>query len=193
MIEKILPRPTSSRFQAMTASQCDKGESSEQYVCHEAEHDAVDPGSERPRGIARGQSRARSPLFWAIMAAIMTMFLVLVARSVFVTPLETRVLAEQARSLAKDLDAVVKARCAAIHVAAGSLDIDNLSASGGLERLLADLRAILPDFSSLEIINDEGQTVAMLGNVALSIIGQPVEKQALTTRNPRSPCKESCF
>jgi hypothetical protein len=88
-------------------------------------------------------------------------------------------LKEQARSLAKGLDGLVSARSAAVRVAAGNLDIDNLSAAGGLDRLLNTLRSLFPDFSNIELLNDRGQTLAMLGDLNLSLASGPKSAQVV--------------
>jgi len=96
-----------------------------------------------------------------------------------IAPLEHSLLKEQARSLAKDLDGLVSARSAAVRVAAGNLDIDNLSAAGGLDRLLNSIRSLFPDFSNIELLNDRGQTLAMMGDLNLSLAGAPKSAQVV--------------
>ena len=66
-----------------------------------------------------------------------------------------------------------------MRVAAGNLDIDNLSAAGGLDRLLNTLRSLFPDFSNIELLNDRGQTLAMMGDLNLSLTGAPKSAQVV--------------
>ena len=99
-------------------------------------------------------------------------------------PLEQNLLQEQARGLARELDGLVSARSAALRVAADSLDIDNLSAAGGLDRLLSSLRSLFPDFSNIELLNDRGQTLAMMGDLNISLAGTPKSAQVLVNSAP---------
>jgi hypothetical protein len=99
-------------------------------------------------------------------------------------PLQQNLLQEQARGLAKELDGLVSARSAALRVAADSLDIDNLSAAGGLDRLLSSLRSLFPDFLNIELLNSRGQTLAMMGDLNLSLAGTPKSAQVLVNSEP---------
>jgi hypothetical protein len=127
-----------------------------------------------------GRLRARLLVFWILIACITTMVVAIAGHFLVVAPLEQALLAEQARSLAKEVDGLIKARSAAISVAAGNLDIDNLSAAGGLDRLLSSLRALFPDFSNIEIINHRGQTIAMMGSLNLALAGTPTTPHVST-------------
>ena len=106
-------------------------------------------------------------------------------------PLQQNLLQEQARGLARELDGLVSARSAALRVAADSLDIDNLSAAGGLDRLLNSLRSLFPDFLNIELLNSRGQTLAMMGDLNLSLAGTPKSAQVLV--NPASTEEQLLF
>ena len=117
--------------------------------------------------------------FWILLTCVAIVAVALAGHLLIIAPLEQSLLKEQARSLAKDLDGLVSARSAAVRVAAGNLDIDNLSAAGGLDRLLNGLRSLFPDFSNIELLNDRGQTLAMLGDLNLSLAGAPKSAQVV--------------
>ena len=117
--------------------------------------------------------------FWILLTCAAIVTVALAGHLLIIAPLEQGLLKEQARSLAKGLDGLVSARSAAVRVAAGNLDIDNLSAAGGLDRLLNTLRSIFPDFSNIELLNDRGQTLAMMGDLNLSLAGAPKSAQVV--------------
>jgi hypothetical protein len=85
-----------------------------------------------------------------------------------VVPLETKVLSREVRGLAEEIDSMVKLKTAVITTAAGVVEVDTLVENGRLEAYLRTLRERLPDFLSMEIINDRGEVVAMIGELPLS-------------------------
>ena len=119
-----------------------------------------------------------------LLICIVTMSVALVGHFLVTGPLEQSLLQEQARGLARELDGLVSARSAAVRVAADNLDIDNLSAAGGLDRLLTSLRSLFPDFSNIELLNGRGQTLAMMGDLNLSLAGTPKSAQVLVNSAP---------
>ncbi len=86
--------------------------------------------------------------------------------------LESQLTTGEAFKLAARMDAVVAARASAIRMAAGSLEIENLTASGGLNRLLSNLKDLFPDFRSFEVFNEQGQPLAMMGELSLAEVGR---------------------
>lgn len=124
-------------------------------------------------------ANGRPLTFWILLTCVAVVTVALAGHLLIIAPLEQSLLKEQARGLAKDLDGLVSARTAAVRVAAGNLDIDNLSAAGGLDRLLNTLRSLFPDFSNIELLNDRGQTLAMMGDLNLSLAGAPKSAQVV--------------
>jgi hypothetical protein len=134
----------------------------------------------------------RQPFVGGILFICIAMItLVLVGHFLITSPLEQSVLNEQARCLAKELDGLVSARSAAVRVAADNLDIDNLSAAGGLDRLLSSLRTLFPDLSNIELLNSRGQSLAMMGNLNLFLAGSSKSAQILV--NSAAPEAELVF
>ncbi|HMK37206.1 MAG TPA: hypothetical protein VK463_19185 [Desulfomonilaceae bacterium] len=88
-----------------------------------------------------------------------------------VVPLEKELLSREVRWVAGEIDAAVKLKSAIITTAAGIIEVDTLLENGNLEKLLRTLREHLSDFFSLEIINDRGEIVAMIGELPLSQAG----------------------
>ncbi len=133
-------------------------------------------------------ARKKSPRqAFAVRILLMTIAIVsvaLVGHFSVTGPLEQSLLKEQARCLASELDGIISARSAAVQVAADNLDIDNLSATGGLDRLLSSLRSLFPDFSNIELLNGRGQTLAMMGDLNLSLTGAPNSSQVLVNSAP---------
>lgn len=128
---------------------------------------------------AQHGANGRPLTFWILLTCVTVVTVALAGHLLIIAPLEQNLLKEQARSLAKDFDGLVSARTAAVRVAAGNLDIDNLSAAGGLDRLLNTLRSLFPDFSNIELLNDRGQTLAMMGDLNLSLAGAPKSAQVV--------------
>jgi hypothetical protein len=125
-----------------------------------------------PVGNHLQRPRARTLFLWAMLAllpavVVATWFQLRVVRS-----LESQVTAREAFNLASRMDAVVAARTSAIRMAAGSLEVENLTASGGLNRLLSNLKELFPDFRSLEVFNEQGQPLAMMGELSLAEVGK---------------------
>jgi hypothetical protein len=85
-----------------------------------------------------------------------------------VAPIERKLVDVHARQVAQELDAVVKIRSAAIQVAASTRATSDLTDTEGLDRLLQALRIAFPDFLSMEIMDEHGETLAMVGELPLS-------------------------
>lgn len=88
-----------------------------------------------------------------------------------VDPASRLVLSEQAKSLAKELDAALKIRAVAIVSAAYNKPLERLLASSGLENFTNTIRSQFTDFLSLEVLNGNGEAVAMMGDLPLSQAG----------------------
>jgi hypothetical protein len=95
-----------------------------------------------------------------------------------VVPLKKELLAAEVHSVARQIDATVKLRSEVISMAAGRVAADSLLSNGRLDKFLATVREHLPDFRSLEIINDRGEIVAMIGDLPLSQAGIPMKAPA---------------
>lgn len=84
-----------------------------------------------------------------------------------VAPAQRLVLSEQARTVAKELDAAVKMRSAVVLSALYHRQLENVLASSGLESLVNSIRGQFPDFLSLEVLNVNGEVLAMVGELPL--------------------------
>ncbi len=129
-------------------------------------------------------ARART---WFLCATLAFLPAVLVAgwfQFRVVGGLESQVNTREAFNLAARMDAVVAARASAIRMAAGSLEIENLTASGGLNRLLSNLKELFPDFRSLEVFNEQGQPLAMMGELSLAEVGRESGLLRSTNHHP---------
>ena len=120
------------------------------------------------------RGKARVGLFLAILATACVLAVVvgITAQMRATEALEAQLTAAEARGVAGKLDAIIQARAAAVGMAAGSLDIEHLGARGGLERLLNHLKESFPDFLSLEVLNEQGQALAMMGDLSLLQAGR---------------------
>ncbi len=72
-------------------------------------------------------------------------------------PLEKELLSRDVSSIAQEIDSVVKFRSTVIGIGAGIVEVDTLL-NRRLDRFMAALREHLPDFLSLEIINERGKS-----------------------------------
>lgn len=111
----------------------------------------------------------RSPvLIWLCVACLPGLLLGLGAFLSAVGPLEKRLLDLEASGLARDIDSVVKVRIAAVKIAATGIEIDDLSEAVALDNLLTSFRSAFRDFLSLEVLNEHGEVLAMVGELPLS-------------------------
>jgi hypothetical protein len=129
-------------------------------------------GWKRGKGSDLGRSSAITVLLCAGFACLFAGLVAYWFQFRVVEDLETRLTVREARSVAAKIDSVLAARVAALRMAAGSLETEHLSASGGLNRLLANLKGLFPDFRSVEIFNEQGQPLAMMGELSLTEVGK---------------------
>jgi hypothetical protein len=142
-------------------------------ACREGAYDS--PAKEYAIGHRQGHVPGMSLRTVCLWAALVFVPVVLVAswfQYRVVGGLESELTATEARGLASKMDAVIDARASALRMAGGSIDIENLAASGGLNRLLGGLKDLFPDFRSLEILNEQGQPLAMMGELSLEHVGK---------------------
>ncbi len=92
----------------------------------------------------------------------------LVSHFEVIVPLEKKLLTAEVRSLATDLDSVVRIRSSLISFTAGNAELDSFLQSGGLDKMLDALRQQFPDFLSFEATDERGQVKAMGGELPLT-------------------------
>ncbi|MBI5249684.1 MAG: hypothetical protein HY912_09330, partial [Desulfomonile tiedjei] len=85
-----------------------------------------------------------------------------------VEPAQRLSISEQAKSLAKELDAALKIRAAVVMSVVYNRSLEKLLASTGLDNFANFIHGQLSDFLSLEMLNDNGEVVAMIGELPLS-------------------------
>ncbi len=122
-----------------------------------------------------GKEEAGSGIIWrkivltAVIAASLAWLVAGVTTNLgSVAPAQRTILSEKAQSLAKELDAALKIRTAVITSAAYNRTLEKLLASSGLEQFSNCIRGQFTDFLSLEVLNDNGELVAMIGDLLLS-------------------------
>ena len=114
-------------------------------------------------------TKLRSPvIIWIVVACLPGLLLGLGAFLSAVGPLEKKLLDLEALGLARDIDSVVQVRIAAVKIAAAGIEIDDLSAAGALDNLLTSFRSAFSDFLSLEVLDEHGEVLAMVGELPLS-------------------------
>jgi len=89
-----------------------------------------------------------------------------------VGPLERKLMEREVRGLAGEINTIINIRTTALGMAANHLDVDNLADTGALDELLVGIRRIFPDFLSMEIVDEHGEILAMLGELPLSEAGR---------------------
>ena len=119
------------------------------------------------RGIAASLWK-RPVLVWLCAATIPGLILGMAAFFAAVGPLEQRLLELEAHGLARDIDSIIEVRSSAVKIAARGIDIDEISEAGALDNLLTSFRQAFSDFLSLEVLDEDGQVVAMVGELPLS-------------------------
>ena len=132
-------------------------------------------GSAREHIIGQGQGLLNGlslKIVWLCAALVLVPAIIVASWFQYrvVGGLESQLTSIEARNLAAKMDGVIDARASALRMAAGSLEIENLAASGGLNRLLGGLKDLFPDFRSLEIFTEQGQPLAMMGELSLETV-----------------------
>lgn len=122
---------------------------------------------DEPRGSGR-ISRVKLVLAAVVAASLAWLVAGLAIHLNSVAPAHRLVLSEHARTVAKELDSAVKMRSAVIMSALYNRQLENVLASSGLENLVNSIRSQFPDFLSLEVLNVNGEVLAMVGELPLS-------------------------
>ena len=128
------------------------------------------------RRVRNGHAWTRPALIWLLVACVPGLLVGVASHLFSVEPLEKRLLQVEALQTAKQLEAVVKMRAAAIQIAASTRSSSSLVDTKGLDRLLAALRGSFPDFLSMEILDEHGDILAMVGELPLSEATKSVGK-----------------
>ncbi len=102
------------------------------------------------------------------MTALLGLFLGLFLYWCTVVPLQKKLAAREAHTLAERIDSAVKLRAELVRAASADLKVANLNAPGALDSVRRTLRQAFPDFLSMEIVNEDGDLLAMVGDIALS-------------------------
>jgi hypothetical protein len=85
-----------------------------------------------------------------------------------VAPAQRSVLSEEAKSLAKELDSQLKTRTAVITSLVHNRSLEKLLAATGVEHFSNAIHDQFSDFLSLEVLNANGEVLAMIGELGLS-------------------------
>ena len=129
-----------------------------------------------PTGAGKSWTWNRQVLIWLLVACVPGLMVGIASYYFAVAPIERKLVDVHARQVAQELDAVVKIRSAAIQVAASTRASSDLTDTEGLDRLLQALRTAFPDFLSMEIMDEHGETLAMVGELPLSEASRSVGK-----------------
>jgi len=111
----------------------------------------------------------------------------LAAHVAVVIPLEKRALGEQVRRFALETDAVLSERSSTVEMAVANLRREKATVTPDVNGLVRVLQSVWPDFLSLEVIDSQGELIAMVGDLYLSDAGRPIHldkpiHQALATQ-----------
>jgi hypothetical protein len=85
-----------------------------------------------------------------------------------VAPIKRLMLSEQAKSLAKEMDSQLKTRTAVITSLVHDWSLEKLLATSGVEKFSNAIQGQFSDYLSLEVLNANGEVLAMLGELSLS-------------------------
>jgi hypothetical protein len=89
-----------------------------------------------------------------------------------VVPSNKELLETKALGLAQGIDEIVKLRSTSVSMAAQILDLEHLASEGGGNRVVNALKDRFPDFMSLEILDENGEILAMFGDLSLPDAGR---------------------
>ena len=83
-------------------------------------------------------------------------------------PLAEKALLAEAYGIARQLDESLMVRSIVLDMATDKQHMERLQEPAVLDELLRSIRSHFPDFISLEVIDDEGTIVSMVGELSLS-------------------------
>jgi hypothetical protein len=125
-----------------------------------------------------GSMWRRPALIWLFAACVPGLIISVASHFHAVGPLEKRLQEMQALQTAQAVDAVVQVRAAAVQIAASSIRSANLVETSGLDHVLQGMRRAFPDFRSMEILDGQGEILAMLGDLPLSEAARSLGKSS---------------
>jgi len=108
----------------------------------------------------------------SVSAALLISFVGLAGYLSMVVPSNKELLETKALGLAQSIDEIVTLRSASVSMAAQILDLEHLASEGGGNRVVNALRDRFPDFMSLDILDENGEILAMFGDVSLPDAGR---------------------
>jgi len=120
-----------------------------------------------------GSHWLRAACFCLFSAVATALVAGLVVHLAYVKHLDSALVRAEAGALASELDAAIKARSSALRIAISSLEPHQGLNSGALEHLMTGFGNAFPDLLSLEILNEQGELLAMIGDLPLSEAGKP--------------------
>jgi hypothetical protein len=95
-----------------------------------------------------------------------------------VAPVEKDLIALRLKLVATQIDSLVSRRAAIVSTAAGESQLDKVIENQALDGLVKELQELAPDFRSLEVTNDHGEVLAMVGDLVLSQAGSATVRGA---------------
>lgn len=151
---------------------------------------APDPLGEHSQGAS---TWCRPALIWLFAACVPGLIISVASYFFAVGPLEKRLQEMQVLQTARSVDATVQIRAAAVQIAARSRASANLVETDELDRLLQGLRSSFPDFLSMEILDEHGEILAMVGELPLSDAVRSVGKSKTAKVGAMSYRKRDLF
>ncbi|MEJ2718627.1 MAG: hypothetical protein P8182_16095, partial [Deltaproteobacteria bacterium] len=115
----------------------------------------------------------------ALVVAVAAYFAVL-------APLTEKALLAETYGIARQLDETLMMRSIVLDMATDELKMEKLQESAVLDDLMRSIRSHFPDFISLEVIDDEGTIVSMVGELSLSEEGLPSRANTAELTHSRS-------
>ncbi len=137
-------------------------------------------GAETLKKMISRYSESNSGLYSCLL--IMALLAVLAAglwgRYSAATPLDRDLISLRLKLVATQIDSLVGHRSAIITTAAGESELEKIIDNQKLDSLVKVIQDLTTDFSSFEVINDHGEVLAMVGDLALSQAGSTTVRGA---------------
>lgn len=102
-----------------------------------------------------------------LVAGITGLLVTFVIQTRYLVPVENELVAQDVKFITDRIDSLIKLRSFLVISAAGKGNLETFLEKGGLEKLSASIRESFPDFLSLEVVNDRGEVLGMIGDLNL--------------------------
>ncbi len=124
-------------------------------------------------GVPNGSTSGATTIYTFVFAVFVLLLIAagVYGRAFITIPALKQAIIHKTELVHERIDNVVSSRAAAVSAGMSTLDLSKAPASPQLEKFNKTLQLSLPDFLSLELLNDQGELSAMMGELSLNQTG----------------------